>query len=114
MQNSLMLYSNAGQSASSPYYRQLRAMQEKYASQDVCAEVYIQMAEFSRSRSDLVEALRLAREGIRKYPRYNRIDALKNIEKGILNPHLTINVASLVYPGDSLFMKISYCNYHLQ
>ena len=110
MQNSLMLYSNAGQSASSPYYRQLRAMQEKYASQDVCAEVYIQMAEFSRSRSDLVEALRLAREGIRKYPRYNRIDALKNIEKGILNPRLTINVASLVYPGDSLFMKISYCN----
>lgn len=110
MQNSLMLYSNLGQSASSPYYRQLQAIQEKYASQDVCAEVYIQMAEFSRSRSDLVEALRLAHEGIRKYPRYNRIDALKNIEKGILNPRLTINVASLVYPGDSLFMKISYCN----
>lgn len=110
MQNSLMLYSNAGQSASSPYYRQLRAMQEKYASQDVCAEVYIRMAEFSRSRSDLVEALRLAREGIRKYPRYNRIDALKNMEKEILNSRLTINAASQVYPGDSLFMKVSYCN----
>lgn len=110
MQNSLMLYSNLGQSASSPYYRQLQAIQEKYASQDVCAEVYIQMAEFSRSRSDLVEALRLAREGIRKYPRYNRIDALKNMEKGILNPRLTINVASQVYPGDSLPMKIAYCN----
>ena len=110
MQNSLMLYSNLGQSASSPYYRQLQAMQEKYASQDVCAEVYIQMAEFSRSRSDLVEALRLAHEGIRKYPRYNRIDALKNMEKEILNPRLNINVTSLVYPGDSLFMKVSYCN----
>lgn len=95
---------------SSPYYKQLQEMSEKYASLDACAEVYKQMAEFARSKSDLVEALRLVREGIRRYPHYDRINALKNIEREILNPRLSCNFNSIAYPGDSLALKVTYCN----
>lgn len=109
IQNNLTVFSGTC-SLSYPYFEQLKALSQKYASTDVCAEVYRQMAEYARTCSDQVEALRLVREGIRKYPGYERINALKNIEREILNPRLGCDIASIAYPDDSLAIKFSYCN----
>lgn len=110
MQNNLMASNDARSLVSSPYFEQLNLLSQKYTSQDVSAEVYRKMAEYARTKSDLVEALRMVREGIRKYPHYDRINALKNIELQILNPRIGCSVMSSAYPGDSLAVEVTYCN----
>lgn len=93
-----------------PYFRQLKAMSEQYASSDVCAEVYIAMAEFGNSEANKVEALRLVREGIGKYPRYDRTNVLRNMEKEILNPRLNGRLLDVAYPNGKIDINVTYCN----
>ena len=65
---------------------QLRAWMEEYADLDVCAEVYLRLAERMQREDEPAKRLALLREGIKRYPHYNRINALKNEEKEILAP----------------------------
>ncbi len=110
IEDNLMVFVENAPVVSSPYFRQLQAMQQRYGAQEVCAEIYLQMAEFARTNSDQVGALRLVREGIRKYPRYDRINALKNIETEILEPVFNCEVPFTAYPGGTLAIRIAYCN----
>lgn len=103
-------YAQDEQALENPYYIRLQRMQQQYAATDICAEVYINMVEYARSRSQLVEALRLAREGIARYPGYFRINVLKNAEQDILNPRANGRVDEAAYPGESINVNLEYCN----
>ena len=47
-------------------------------------EAYLALAQFLQYQNNQVERLRIVREGIAGYPRYEGINQLKNIEKEIL------------------------------
>ncbi len=58
-------------------------------------EAYLALAQFLQYQNNQVERLRIVREGIAGYPRYEGINQLKNIEKEILNASLLLEIAGL-------------------
>ena len=88
---------------------QLRAWMVEYADIDVCAEVYLRLAERMQQQDEPAKRLALLREGIERYPNYNRINALKNEEKEILAPRLGF-WTQYAYPGEPIELKTEHCN----
>lgn len=88
---------------------QLRKWIETYGDLEVCAEVYLRLANLLQQKNKLVECVKLLREGIARYPDYERINALKNEERNILRPELWVNIHE-AYPNDSMTLKVNYRN----
>lgn len=72
-------------------------------------EAYLALAQFLQYQNNQVERLRIVREGIAGYPRYEGINQLKNIEKEILNTSLSLEIAT-AYPGEQQSVKVNYKN----
>ena len=88
--------------------KQLREWIKAYADLDVCAEVYLRLANVGWNLK-LKERLALLQEAIRRYPRYNRINALKNEERRILKPRLQLELGA-VYPESPIQIEASHVN----
>ena len=88
---------------------QLREWMKEYADLDVCAEVYLRLAERMLGEDKPAQRLALLREGIKRYPNYNRINALKNEEMEILLPQLRFSVG-YTYPGEPVMLQLHYRN----
>ena len=86
---------------------QLREWMKEYGDLDVCAEVYLRLSE--RMMHEPVRRLALLQEGIKRYPNYNRINALKNEEKEILSPWLDCRM-DYVYPGEPTLLRVQHRN----
>jgi hypothetical protein len=87
---------------------QLREWIKAYGDLDVCAEVYLRLVN-RNPRLDEQERLALLREAIARYPRYNRINVLKNQESNLLSPVLSL-VMNEVYPGSPMQIEVTYRN----
>lgn len=87
----------------------LRMWISKYAAVQTVPEAYLALAELLQNKNKEVERLRLVREGIAKYPSYEGINQLKNIEKEILSPALSLDIAP-AYPGEKQELRVSYKN----
>lgn len=72
-------------------------------------QAYLALAQFLQYQNNQVERLRIVREGIAGYPRYEGINQLKNIEKEILNASLSLEIAT-AYPGEQQSVKVNYKN----
>lgn len=95
------------------YLQALDGLIEEFGSRAVCAEVYIQKASYLRSGAEgcsVAEALKVCEEGIKRYPAYKRINELRNIRAGILQPQLGVNASESGYPSDSIELRANYCN----
>lgn len=88
---------------------QLKGWIKDYGDLDVCAEVYLRLANLLQRKNELVECVDLLRKGIARYPDYERINALKNEERNILRPELWVNIHE-AYPNDSMTLKVNYRN----
>ena len=88
---------------------QLREWIETYGDLEVCAEVYLRLANLLQWQNKLVESVDLLREGIARYSNYERINALKNEERNILRPELWVTMNE-AYPNDSMTLKVTYRN----
>lgn len=88
---------------------QLKGWIKDYGDLDVCAEVYLCLANLLQRKNELVECVDLLRKGIARYPDYERINALKNEERNILRPELWVNIHE-AYPDDSMTLKVNYRN----
>lgn len=88
---------------------QLREWIQTYADAETCAEVYLALANQMAGRDNPSEQLRIVREGIARYPSYERINELKNVEKQILAPSLQLQVLP-AYPGKELGMQVYHRN----
>lgn len=93
-----------------PYYKHLQEMLTEYADADNAIEIYIRMAQFAQQQNQLTEALRLAREGISKYPKARRVNILKNHETEILLPNLYGYMDDTAYPSNETPVRINYKN----
>ena len=89
--------------------KQLRKWITEYGDLDVCAEVYLRLARRMMNDGKPSERLALLREGIRRYPRYNRINALKNEEREILSPKLHLS-ANEIDPESPVPVVVEYRN----
>ena len=89
--------------------KQLREWMQEYGDLDVCAEVYLRLARWMLRDNNPAERLALLREGIKRYPQYNRINALKNEEREILLPRLSLSM-EYVYPGEPIAIRVNHRN----
>lgn len=89
--------------------RELRKWIRAYPDVKTVPEVYLALVQYLQVQDNQVERLRLVREGIARYPRYEGINRLKNIEKEILCPGLTLEM-EVAYPGGRRPVKVRYRN----
>ena len=87
---------------------QLREWIREYDDLDVCAEVYLRLANVGMKLKP-EERLALLQDAIHRYPHYDRINALKNEERKILMPRLQLALGN-VYPEESLVMEVQHVN----
>ena len=87
---------------------QLRGWMKEYADLDVCAEVYLRLVNRHPKLKEQ-ERYNLLQEAIRRYPRYNRINALKNEVQQILRPRLQLELGA-VYPDSPMQIAVSHAN----
>ena len=88
---------------------QLREWIKEYGDLEVCAEVYLRLSQWMMREDEPAKRLALLREGISRYPKYSRINALKNEEKEILAPRLSMSV-DYAYPERPMDIKVNYRN----
>ena len=93
------------------YLDMLDGLMEKYADHPIVVEAYIRKAEWMSRGGEgqsIAEAIRLCDEGIRLYPKYNRIGELKRIRAGLLRPQISLSGEGASYPGDTLRLNVTY------
>lgn len=79
------LYRNfSGNFSNDVCQQELRKWIHTYPAVKTVPEAYLALAQFLQYQNNQVERLRIVREGIAGYPRYEGINQLKNIEKEIL------------------------------
>ncbi|KAA6350484.1 hypothetical protein EZS27_002091 [termite gut metagenome] len=77
---------------------------------EICAEVYLIKAQQLFRKNNYADALRICDEALAKYPKYKRINALKNLKQEILNPALSVNTNNLAYPETELALQVNHRN----
>ncbi|MDR1372949.1 MAG: hypothetical protein LBJ17_07545 [Dysgonamonadaceae bacterium] len=107
------------------YLAALEHLKKKYEKEDFCAEVYLKEARIYQSwqyinlvsTNDLMQKVESSKksydiinEGINKYPKYKRINELKNFVKSLTATTLQINTQNAVYPGKELKLSVQYRN----
>ena len=97
----------------SAYLAALDDLIARYGDRPVCAEVYLAKAEYlyrgSRQQQP-ARALALCEEAIQRYPKYERINEVRNLKESILQPRLIVRTQAVAYPGDSLTLNVSFRN----
>lgn len=86
--------------------QELRKWMHTYPAVKTVPEAYLAFLQYQNNQ---VERLRIVREGIAGYPRYEGINQLKNIEREILNASLSLEIAT-AYPGEQQSVKVNYKN----
>lgn len=92
------------------YSAVLDELKSRFKSEPVCAEVYLAQARYALDKEQQVTALQLCDEAIRLYPRYRRINALKNLRERILAPSLSVRAVEQVYPNEEIKLEVSHKN----
>ena len=85
----------------------LRQWMKDYGDLEVCAEVYLKLA--NSYQTSTKERLALLREALARYPDYERIQALKEFENWTLRPQLSVSFGC-PYPNETFEMKVGYYN----
>jgi len=83
---------------------QLRQWIAEYGDLDVCAELYLRLVK--KHDLKVAEKVTLLREAIKRYPNYDRINALKSEEEKLTSPKLTLRLDA--YPDEMVDMTIDY------
>ena len=98
--------------ANREYLEVLDKLIKEYGAREICAEAYIHKADYLRRSEPMRagEALKVCAEGLKRYPAYKRINELRNIREQILQPEFTLTMNGSGYPGDSVDMRLQYCN----
>lgn len=99
-----------GSITSEVYLSHLDQLLKTYGDRQISMEISLKKAQELSNRDKKTEALQVLREAMARYPKYERINALKAIENGILNPFLSVNIPLSVYPRDTLSLQVSHSN----
>ncbi len=93
------------------YLRQLYKMLNRFEGNELCASIYLDIANAYRYKEKYSQALAAVREGIEKYPTYGAINLLKNLENAILRPSFALsNYENRNYPESTIPLRIRHKN----
>lgn len=95
---------------SESYITQLDEMISSYGDREVAAEVYLEKINTLSQNREYIRALSVANEAIRRYPKYNRINAIKQARESILSPLLNVQMPGLTYPGSDMELTVRHKN----
>ncbi len=118
---------------SADYLNALEILEKKYANNDICVEVLYKKARFydnsewgiiplgenEADRQDILNkidqeknrlAYEICQDGIRRFPRYERIGLLENYKNQLSAPRIEITAKNTVYTGKSLELKVNHRN----
>ena len=100
------------QEAGKRYVEQLDSLIQRYGAQEVCAEAYIRKASWLKNvrNGSLLDCLQTCEEGLKRYPKYSRINELKRIREEVTEPLLSGTVVSQCYPGDTMRLEVMHRN----
>lgn len=92
------------------YVDGLQYLLDTYSDVDVCVEVYRAQACWLRIKDRRVEAMRCLEEGIARYPKYRRINVLKNEMQLLLAADCSVRFPKQLYPNDSIRLSVYHRN----
>ncbi len=92
------------------YLDGLQYLVDVYGEIDVCAEAYLAMAEALNATDRKVEAMRCLEEALARYPKYKRINALKNLKQQLLKASCSVRFSKQLYPDTPIDLSVCYCN----
>lgn len=92
------------------YSKELDKLIDKYSANELIVEAYILKANNLQNSNRQQESLELCNNVIAKYPKYKRINAMKEIKERVLEPALAVNTKGTVYPGKPVSLNISHRN----
>ena len=105
------------ESADSLYLSALNRMKKQYFENEAVVEVYAELANYYIINSNPNEnktykkiAYALCSEGLQRFPKYNRIGLLENLQQDITRKDLSINYNQVVKPAVNLKVKINSSN----
>lgn len=92
------------------YIARLDSLIQRYGDRPVSVEVYLQKAALLNSNSGAVAALDLCRQAIARHPRYERINAVRELAERILAPVLTVSTPQIAYPNEPIQFRLIHAN----
>lgn len=95
------------------YIRTVKQLITDNPQAETCIEAYIALAGKNRLwQHDRASQLAFIRKGLKAFPKYNRIDALKEIEANVLAPYLRADVQRTgeILPGKPVKMALNWSN----
>jgi len=99
-----------------PYISALMELETQYSNDDFYVEILYRMAlyhqqDWNDNRDEsLKKVYEICRNGIEKYPNYERIGLLKNLLSDITQSNFNIQSQNTAYPDKNLELKINYRN----
>ena len=100
------------------YLKALNMLEEMYSKNEAVVEIIAEKANFNLQKADETQenisakraAYDICEKGIQLYPKYKRIDLLKNIQKTITQKSLSLELKEIVRPNSALNLKLNYAN----
>jgi hypothetical protein len=99
------------------YLSALNRLKKQYFENEAVVEVYAELANYYKENSYLEElksnknvAYNLCEEGMKRFPKYNRIGLLENMQHDITRSYLSINYNQVIKPTANLKVRISSGN----
>lgn len=99
------------------YEHALDSLMQKYEKADYSVEIILAKvdalnAAYSAEKADSIQALQygLLKEGVERFPRYERIGLLTNRLASMEEPTLSTSTKNTVYPGKNLSIQLNYKN----
>ena len=102
------------ETADSLYLLALNRLKQQYYDNEAVVEVYGELANFYMQNANFKDNKKIANEictdGIKRFPKYNRISMLENMQHDITRKNISINYNQVVKPASILKIKISTSN----
>ncbi len=92
------------------YVLELDRLIERYRSNPVTAEIYLNKAQYAVIQENRLLAMQFCEEAIALYPKYERINALKELREEILSPTLRIGHGKIFYPESEMRLSVDHRN----
>ena len=96
--------------SSEAYLTQLDQLLAIYADRAISMEAYLAKATELSNRNKKAEALQVCRDAMAKFPKYERVNALKELQNQIQSPSLSARMPAVIYPGDTLSLQVYHTN----
>ena len=87
----------------------LKSLLDEYEDLDVCADVYVKIADTYGRRGELVKKMEVIQAGLKKYPDSKYSYTLKRQMGEVMSPELRVQIP-FVYPGREVDVNVYYKN----